>query len=154
MLINRSDRSVFLSNFPDHFPGFTDCSHKKIPAVQGIFLAGPSCIECFPLFLIGELSFHAGFQTERTLFLRNSNKFPATDVCLHVMSYSAGSFRFISATVRNQTALIFSGNNAFQHALRGPFFVSAYRPALTCPDSLWVPLTFYFRINGLFYYSI
>ena len=42
-----------------------------------------------------------------------------------------------------------SGNTAFQHALRGPLFVSAYHPALTCPDSLWVPLTFYFRINGL-----
>ena len=72
---------------------------KKSPAVQGIPLPKSFSAEISPFsgFSPGELSSGAGSADERTLFLRNSNKFPATDVCLHVMSYSAGSSPLINA---------------------------------------------------------
>lgn len=107
-------------------------------------------------FYIREILFACRITGRAHALFRNSNKFPATDVCPHVMSYSTGCFPFQNIAVPTRIAAREShkGNSVFQHALRGPLFVSAYHPALTCPDSLWVPLTFYFRIIGLLIFNL
>ena len=106
MLFRRSNRSGLFSGFQDLCPVFRvlfrffpNLSIKKSPAVQGIPFPKSFSVEISPFsgFSPGELSSGAGSADERTLFLRNSNKFPATDVCLHVMSYSADFSPLINA---------------------------------------------------------
>ena len=129
--------------------------HKKIPEKQGTSFAENPLADRFPWRSSGRTFSLTGSQAERTLFFgipTNSRQLTYALTSCHTRQAPSGSPAQQSGQrLPAPDTIILSERSAFQHALRGPFFVSAYHPALTCPDSLWVPLTFYFRINGLFF---